>query len=169
MNGRKAYLITFSCYGSRMHGDGAGRVDRKHNVPGSPFVPIDSGRAFTECQLMGQPLYSLDQPRRAAVLACLREVCSQRGWTLLAAHVRTTHVHVIAESDEPAEQMMNAFKSYASRRLNESGWDGPGRKGWTRGGSIRRLWKRESVLAAIRYVVDGQGTPMAVYEEPLEF
>ena len=51
------------------------------------------------------------------VLQALREVCLHRGWSLLAAHVRTNHVHAIVESEVPPEKVMNDFKSYASRDL----------------------------------------------------
>ena len=58
---------------------------------------------------------------------------------------------------------MNAFKGYASRGLNRLGLDGPDRKRWARHGSTRWLWKDEDVLNAIRYVVEEQGEPMAVF------
>jgi hypothetical protein len=57
--------------------------------------------------------------------------------------------------------IMNNFKSYASRKLNSQGLDGPDRKRWARHGS--RLWKDEDVFDAIRYVVEEQGEPMAVF------
>jgi hypothetical protein len=59
---------------------------------------------------------------------------------------------------------MNDLKSYASRCLNRMGLDEPTRKRWARHGSTRWLGKREDVSAAIRYVVDEQGDPMAVFE-----
>lgn len=59
---------------------------------------------------------------------------------------------------------MNDIKSYASRRLNEMGLDEPRRKRWARHGSTRWLWNPENVSDAIRYVVDEQGEPMAVFE-----
>ena len=58
---------------------------------------------------------------------------------------------------------MNDLKSYVSRCLNRTGLDGPDRKRWARHGSTRWLWKPESVSAAIQYVVDKQGDPMAVF------
>ncbi len=64
---------------------------------------------------------------------------------------------------------MNDLKAYSSRRLNQLGFDEPDRKRWARHGSTRWLWNRESVLAAIRYVVDKQGEKMAVYEAPRPF
>ena len=113
---------------------------------------------------MDQPPYGMDRSRREAVLASLRERCSEQDWILLAAHVRTNHVHIVVEAEARPERVMNDLKSYASRCLNRTGLDEPGRKRWARHGSTRWLWKREHVSAAIRYVVDEQGDPLAVFE-----
>lgn len=112
---------------------------------------------------MDQPPYSLDSGRREAVLAAIKERCSERCWNLLAAHVRTAHVHIVVEAEVPPERIMNDLKSHASRWLNRLGLDGPDRKRWARHGSTRWLWTPESVAAAIRYVVEQQGDPMAVF------
>ena len=113
---------------------------------------------------MDQSPYSLDQIRRDAVLEAVQEVCAHRGWCLLAAHVRTTHVHTVVVAEAPPERVMREFKAYASRRLNRIGMDGPGRKRWTRHGSTRWLWKPEHISAAIQYVVAEQGDAMSVFE-----
>jgi len=113
---------------------------------------------------MDQPPYRLDRSRREAVLAGLRERCTDRRWKLLAAHVRTNHVHIVVEADARPERIMNDLKSYASRCLNGLGLDESDRKRWARHGSTRWLWKPQSVSAAIRYVVDEQGDQMAVFE-----
>ena len=34
-----AYFITFRCYGTWLHGDERGSVDRFHNIYGMPFIP----------------------------------------------------------------------------------------------------------------------------------
>lgn len=112
---------------------------------------------------MDQPPYGLDTSRRETVLASLRERCSEHGWNLLAAHARTTHVHVVVEAEAQPERVMNDLKSYASRCLNRTGLDEPTRKRWARHGSTRWLWEPDSVSAAIDYVVEGQGEPMAVF------
>lgn len=106
----------------------------------------------------------MDLSRRRAVLLSIRERCSEHRWDLLAAQVRTTHVHAVVEGDARPERIMNDLKSYASRCLNRSGLDNPNRKRWTRHGSTRWLWAPDSVSAAIRYVVDEQGERMAVFE-----
>ena len=114
------YLITFVCYGTHLHGD-TGTVDRRHNLPGSRVLERNPERAATEAEHMDQKPYLLDPIRRTAVLESLREVCLHRGWNLLAAHVRTTHVHAIVEAESKPEKIMNDFKSYASRSLNRLG------------------------------------------------
>ena len=112
---------------------------------------------------MAQSPYMLDGGGRAVVLQALQEVCLHRGWGLLAAHVRTNHVHAVVEAEVRPEKILNDFKSYASRGLNRLGGDGADRKRWARHGSTRWLWKDRDVLDAIRYVVEEQGEPMAVF------
>jgi REP element-mobilizing transposase RayT len=147
-----------------MHGDDSGSVDRAHHLPGSRLFEANSMRVSTEKQQMDQPPYGMDRDRREAVLESIMERCSERAWNLRAAHVRTNHVHIVVDAEARPERIMNDLKSYASRCLNRLGFDDPARKRWARHGSTRWLWKAQSVSAAIRYVVDQQGSPMAVFE-----
>jgi REP element-mobilizing transposase RayT len=94
--------------------------------------------------------------QRAAVLQAIQQVCQHRGWILLAAHVRTNHVHLVVDAAIAPERVMRDFKAYASRSLDH-------KKAWTRHGSTRYLWERDDVAHAVRYVVEGQGDPMAVF------
>jgi REP element-mobilizing transposase RayT len=157
------YFITFACYGVHLHGGESGSVDRHHNLAGSRRLEPDPPRAAAERQRMKEAQYWLDRDSRAAVLKALREVCSHRTWSLLAAHVRTNHVHVVVEAEVQPEKIMNDFKSYASRSLNRLGGDGSVPRRWARHGSTRWLWKDQDVREAIRYVVEEQGEPMAVF------
>lgn len=157
------YFITFATYGTHLHGDESGSIDRGHNLVGSPLLECNPQRASTARQRMSQPPYHLDRDRRAAVLGALHGHCAHRGWSLLAVHVRTNHIHAIVEADVRPERVMNEFKSYASRELNRLDLDGSDRKRWARHGSTRWLWKDEDVREAIRYVVEEQGEPMAVF------
>ncbi len=61
--------------------------------------------------------------------------------------------------------MATDLKAYASRSLAEQGFDPPDRRRWARHGSTRYLWTAERVEAAIQYVVQEQGEPMAVFED----
>jgi REP element-mobilizing transposase RayT len=101
--------------------------------------------AAADGERMDQAPYNLDQIRRDAVLEAIQEVCRQRGWSLLAVHVRSNHVHAVVQAEVPPERVMNDFKAYASRRLNRMRLDQPDRKRWARHGSTRFLWKPEHV------------------------
>jgi hypothetical protein len=97
------------------------------------------------------------------VLQALAEVCSHRGGNLLAGPVGTNHVPVIVEAEDPPEKVMNDGKANASRAWNRLEGEKPGRRRWARHGSTRWLWKDQDVGEAIRYVVQQQGQPMAVF------
>jgi hypothetical protein len=94
--------------------------------------------------------YALDEIRRQVVLESLQEVCRFRGWTLLAAHIRTSHAHVVVAAESKPEPVMVAMKAYGSRALNSLGIDAPCTRRWARHGSTQYLWTKESVRAAIR-------------------
>jgi REP element-mobilizing transposase RayT len=161
------YFITFSCYGCHLHGHGSGSVDSNHRQFGSRLLEPDSQRVARERERMDQAPYDLDDNRRQIVLWALQERCRERGWDLLAAHVRSTHIHLIVAAEVRPERIMNDLKCFLSRCLNRTKLDRPGCKRWARHGSTRWLWKQEDLRAAIRYVVDQQGPPMAVFE-PIE-
>jgi REP element-mobilizing transposase RayT len=158
-----AYLITFTCYGTRLHGDEEGSVDRGHNIPGSPFLPPRRGWAITDQRRMRQQPYKLDRARRQIVLRALQQHCAHRGWTLLAAHVRSTHVHIVVAAEQAPERILTEVKAYASRALNRCGWERTSPKRWTHHGSTRYLWQPPHVAAAVEYVLYAQGEPMAMW------
>jgi hypothetical protein len=89
------YLLTFACYGCHLHGVQSGFVDRRHNLPGSRLIESDPKRVWADRQRMDQPPHGMDGRRRKVVLAAIRERCADRHWRLLAAHVRTNHVHMV--------------------------------------------------------------------------
>lgn len=158
------YLITFACYGCHLHGDESGSIDPAHNVPGTPTLERDSVRTDFAAHRMEQTPYHLDPIRRDAVLKAIQEVCEHRGWSLLAAHVRSNHAHAVVEAEVSPERIMRDLKAYDSRRLNQMSLDEPNRKRWARHGSTRWLWKPQHVSAAMQYVVAEQGDAMSVFE-----
>lgn len=104
-----------------------------------------------------------DEEQREVILQAVIEACQYRDWSLLAAHVRTTHVHVVVQAEIEPELIMNALKSYASRALNRASLC---TKRWARHGSTLYLWTREEVANAVQYIVEKQGPPMALYRTP---
>lgn len=162
-----AYLISIRCYGTWLPGDERGWVDPDHNDFGTPYRPPQRGLAQSTVKNLTQDPYSLDAQRRSLVLDAIIKVCEHREYTLEAAHVLDNHLHTVVRAKVKPEPIMNAFKSYASRALNESNLDTDDRKRWSRHGSTRWLWKIEEVERAIQYTLDEQGQRMAWYERPM--
>ena len=159
-----AYFLTFTCYGTWLHGTKPTSVDRFNNTPGTPFLTLGLQRSSLVKKHMLESPYILDALRRTIVLQAIIEVCRYRQWILLAAHIRSNHVHLVIHGILPPEQIMNAVKSYASRQLNKENLDNNRRNRWTRHGSTRYLWNEAEVEATIQYVINEQGLPMAVFE-----
>jgi hypothetical protein len=82
-----ALFISFTTYGTWLHGKAPGSVDPDHNEFASPFLPADAVEERAERTAMAQPPFILDEPRRRIVLGTVQEVCRHRGWRLLACHV----------------------------------------------------------------------------------
>jgi REP element-mobilizing transposase RayT len=156
------YLITFPCYGSHLPGQ-AGAIDRNHNVPGTRLPdPRPKLRQSAEASLRQAP-FRMGADQRAVTLDAICGVCHTKNWLLLAAQVRSNHVHTVVDADQTPELIMNTFKSYASRALNSLKPSERGRLRWARHGSTRCLWSPEIVDAAMSYVLDKQGEPMACH------
>lgn len=155
----QAYFITWTTYGTRLHGDERGTVDRKHNLYGHPLLPSDNSRRASERhELDGDPIM-LTQQQRAAIDAAIREHADFKGWRFWALNVRTNHVHVVSSANEPPEKIMNAFKAYATRRLRAKSLVEPDAKVWTRHGSTPYLWDGAGSQQAIDYVTRLQDRP----------
>ena len=161
-------LISWTCYGQWLHGDQRGSVDPEHNVLDEPWLDSDPQREKTEREAMTQPPHALDEPRRRVILEAVRGVASHRGWTLHAAHVRALHIHLVVSGEAAPERMMNDFKAYASRALNQAGFEDSNRKRWTRHGSTRYVNDARYLHAAVNYVLNNQGEPMQRWPEESE-
>ncbi len=161
-----AYFITFTCYGTWLHGDKRGAADRTHNCFGDPFLAADAALHAERRAAMRDPPYRLDEARRVIVLSAIREISVKQGWELLAVHVRGNHVHIVLRADQVVERVMNSLKAAATFRLNKAFPEECRRKRWTRHGSARYLLTDEQVAEKIAYTLDGQGEPMQRYPEP---
>ena len=157
------YFLTFACYGQHLHGSPSGSVDRGHNVFGSPVLADAPVRASRARAVMKQTAYLLDRESGTVVLHAIVDTCSHAGWKLLAAHIRTTHAHVVMEAEVRPEKIMNAFKAYASPYLKAAEREQADVRRWAHHGSTRWLCSDVDVRSAIRYVVEEQGSPMVVF------
>ena len=137
-----AYFLTFTTYGTWLHGTekGLGSVDRHSNVYGHDFVTPDPQRASQSQERMSQPIFVLSEPERRIVCEAIVSLASERQWNLLAVHVRTNHVHVVIRAEREPSRILSEFKARASKDLTLAGFDNVTRKRWTRHGSTIHLF-----------------------------
>lgn len=160
-----AYLITFRCYGTWLHGDIRGSVDRNHNIFGTQRLEHEPARKeFVRTIIKHQPV-ELDSFRRVSVERAVRETCALRNWHVHAVNVRTNHVHtVVAAGGKKSEIVLNALKANATRQMREDGAWKYEHSPWAEKGSKRSLWNERSVANAIDYVLNGQGDDLPNFE-----
>jgi REP element-mobilizing transposase RayT len=159
------YLITFRCYGTWLHGDERGSVDREHRRYKTPYASANENRHRHNLNsLKGNPVL-LSAAQRASTEKAISETCAYRSWRLLACSVRTNHVHtVVSIGSKKPELALNAFKANATRQMREDGcWQLP-HSPWVERGSKRYLWNERSLALAVEYVLYGQGDALPEFD-----
>ena len=160
-----AYLISFRTYGTWLHGDNRGSIDRFHNHYRSPYLnPNENWHTYNQTLLRAKPLL-LNSKQRKSVEAAIRQTCEIRKWSLHAVNVRTNHGHIVVTANCIPEVVLNALKANATRQLREEElWTHPFSP-WADKGSNRRLWNQRSVIRAIDYVLYGQGGDLCGFDD----
>ncbi|MCK5920935.1 MAG: transposase, partial [Methylococcales bacterium] len=157
-----AYFITFTAYGTWLHGDSRKSIVVENHS--TKLIEPQESFLRHEQQKLKHPVVMFDEKMRRAILEAIMERCLWKQWHLYAAHVRSNHVHVIVNSTDPIDKVMASLKAWATRKLRQSGYDFP--KVWTRHGSTKYIFTREKMLEKIHYVVHEQGEMMAYYIDP---
>jgi REP element-mobilizing transposase RayT len=162
----RCWLLTWTTYGTWLPGDPRGCVTRvregadpngpriEHDVPGTPYLKNMPGLVrASRAAMKGEPIWLKSDQAQIAALD-LSATARFRGWGLLAGAVMANHVHLVVGvlgDPEPAK-LLQIFKSYASRALNQR-WGSPaGGTWWTQSGSRRKLGSEPAIVAAVRYV-----------------
>ncbi len=158
-----AYFITFETFGTRVPGDKRGSVDRRHNEFGTvsikPNVYLEQSakKSQTEEKLI------LNSDAQQIVLQAIIDICKDNHWNLHAAHVRTNHIHMVAEGRHKPEIIMTRIKSKATKYLKKSHLKIQRKDYWARHGSTKYLYDFENYYRAMRYTIERQGKPLALY------
>lgn len=150
-----AYLITFRCYGTWLHGDERNSVDshKGNNIYGSPKISHNCNLKSLMRNKMKQTAFLLNVEQRKAVEETIKEVCEYRNYVLRALNVRTNHIHTVISAQSKPEPIINTLKSYSTRKLRELNLISNEIRPWSRGGSRRYLWKQRHVDLAVNYVL----------------
>jgi REP element-mobilizing transposase RayT len=161
-----AVFFSFRCYGTWLHGDDRGSIDRYNNAYRSPKIPGSSNwRKHNEQSLIHEPV-TLDAARRRSVNKAIGQTCSKRGWRLLAINVRTNHIHaVVAIGGKRPKDALIALKANATRQLREDGLWVHEHTPWAEKGSKRNLWNERSIWEACNYVNNSQGDDLPDFDK----
>jgi REP element-mobilizing transposase RayT len=159
------YLITFRCYGTWLHGDQRGSMDRKHNRYGTPRIATNFRLEQSDSEQRQHAPITLNAAQRDVVKNAVREVCEYRKYLLRAVNVRTNHAHTVVTAMQKPEPILDAFKSYATRALRKAGLLSTTVRPWARHGSTIYLWKERDVAKAIEYVMLGQGDELFTLDD----
>jgi REP element-mobilizing transposase RayT len=160
-----AHLITFRSYGTWLHGDDRGSVDRSHNRYNAPYASPNPNRYQHNRNLLKGEAVILDAGQRSSVESAIRQTCVFRKWLLRALSVRTNHVHVVVSiGEKKTELALSAFKANATRQMRQDGCWQHERSPWVDKGSKRNLWNERSIERAIDYVINGQGDELPEFD-----
>jgi REP element-mobilizing transposase RayT len=160
-----AYFISFRTYGTWLHGDKRGSIDRFHNQYRSPYVPQNRRwHRYNKQQLKTTPLI-LGGRERKSIETAISQTCLIRKWILLAINIRTNHIHAVVTANCDPDFVLNAFKANATRELRKQHLWSHDFSPWVRKGSKRRLWNERSVARVIDYVLYGQGDDLPDFND----
>src|SRR5437868_7061684 len=99
-----AYLITIRCYGTWLHGEERGSVDRHgHNFYGAPRRSLNKRLENMMHEGMTRPPVLLTPRQREIIEAAIYEVCEHRGYALKAVNARSNHVHAVVSAQSKPE------------------------------------------------------------------
>ena len=135
-----AVLITSRSYGTWLHGDERGSVNRFRNQYNSLRLPPEKKWLEKNTQRLKKEIVVLDVVQRSCVEGAARETCEIRGGHLHAVNVRTNHVHFRRQETGNGSQRI---QSNATRKMRESGCWQNDTSPWADKGSKRLLWNEQ--------------------------
>src|SRR5437870_12886557 len=103
-----ACLITFRTYGTWLHGEDRGSIDRRnYNRYGTPQMPVNKRLLADETHALRHAPVVLNRNQRKVVELAIQEVCEQRKYVLHAVNARSNHVHSVVTASYKPEYVMN--------------------------------------------------------------
>lgn len=149
-----AYLITFRTYGSWLHGDERGSIDRYKNSYNAPYLPAENAWLERNTEKLKSAPVKLNERQRLCVDSAIRECCSFRQWDLFAVNVRTNHAHIVVATGLKSSGIaLGAFKANATREMRGKLLWTEEHSPWADKGSRRKLWNQDHITNAVDYVL----------------
>jgi REP element-mobilizing transposase RayT len=161
-----AFHITWGTYGTRLHGDPRGTVDREHNEFGTPVLGYDEHRWEREKERLKFPPVILTRPQMIFIEQTLPSVCVRGGWEHITGAAGPDHVHEIVKSNTDPEVIRRLLKRWSGQMLmkryqGEPGCPQPGTGAtwWAESGSIKWIGDQRYYANAVRYVRGQRASP----------
>ena len=147
-----AYHITFGTYGTRLHGDERGTIDRAMNQPGDPIIGRDDAwHQLEENRLNFEPrIFGIEQMIQVERL--IPGVCARGGWTYHTAAAGPDHVHNVITGDADGDAIRKWLKRWLGQKLAKLYSLKPGETFWAECGSVKWIWTEEYFRRAFDYV-----------------
>src|SRR5207244_284149 len=113
-----AYHITWGTYGTRLHGDERGTVDRSMNQHGEPIVGKDDGWQRMERSLLKFPPRVLTIEQRLFVEEIVPSICLRGDWKHLATAAAPDHVHNVLSAEREGKDIRKWLKRWVSEAMS---------------------------------------------------
>jgi REP element-mobilizing transposase RayT len=138
-----AYHITFGTYGTRLHGDVRGTVDRAMNQPGDPIIGADPSWWELERDKLRFDPVVLTPEQMIHVESVMPEICMRGRWEYHVGAGGPDHVHALLTAEAEGDAVRKWFKRWLGESML-SRWPRPGGSTWwAEGGSVKWVWERD--------------------------
>jgi REP element-mobilizing transposase RayT len=153
-----AYDITFGTYGTRLHGDERGTVDRRMNEPSEPIIGAEPAWEWMEYNRLRFPVREFEIAQRQLVERLLPDVCARGGWQLRVAAAGKDHVHKLLTGEADGEVIHKLLKRWLGQSLASHIPLEPEQTFWAECGSVKWVWTAEYLARVTKYVRDQRAT-----------
>ncbi len=161
-----AYHFTFGTYGTRLHGDSRGTVDRTMNRPNDPIIGRNEEWQQIERRLLQYPPLYLSRKERIVAEYEIVNVCSRGEWELHICAAQPDHIHVLltALPERDSKAIRRWLKTWLSHAMNNNNKSrdlrsrsavtdsGSGQRWWAKGGSIKWIWTQDYFNNVYEYI-----------------
>ena len=112
-----AYHITVGTYGTRLHGDERGTVDRAMHRPGDPIIGrVEHWERMERAKLRFPPRV-FDAAQMRLIESLIPAICDRGGWTLHARAAAPDHVHVVLTAAADGQVVRTLLKRWLGQSL----------------------------------------------------
>ena len=147
-----AYHITFGTYGTRLHGDSRGTVDRALNQFGDPIIGAEADWQSDETAKLRFPRRFLTVEQRAAVEQVIPSICRRGGWDYIVSAAKPDHVHNLIRASVEGADVRKWLKRWISETLSAQWPLMQGQVWWAECGSVKWVWTPDYYQRVQNYV-----------------